>query len=105
MLSCAMGAYGARYLKDKELAKTTWKILLETMISPDSMSGFCAEKIQDAGGIKNLVEIPWISTNFTAQWCLNAIMTLDFIEDEMPKTLPEAVKLVGKYHPERLHTS
>ncbi len=105
MLSCAMGAYGAKYLKDKELAKTTWKILLETMISPDSMSGFCAEKIQDVGGIKNLVEIPWISTNFTAQWCLNAIMTLDFIEDEMPKTMPEAVRLVGKDHPERLHTS
>jgi hypothetical protein len=106
MLSCSMGAYGAKYLKDKDLAKKTWRILLETMLSnSDKETGFDPVTLKDTGNREELKEIPWVTTNFTAQWCLNAIITAEFIADDMPKTLKEARELVGTLHPERLHTS
>jgi len=106
MLSCSMGAYGAKYFKDKELALTTWKILLETMLSnKDVDTGFTPKTLKNRGGKSKLKEISWISTNFTAQWCLNTIITAEFIEEYMPKTLKEARKLVSDTHPERLHVS
>ena len=33
------------------------------------------------------------ATNFVSQWCLNVIMALDFIKDELPGTIAEAVEL------------
>jgi hypothetical protein len=93
-MSSAMGAYGAKYLNDKELAKTTWRILLETLIHDKNHDGFMVKTLKDMGNQSELKEIPWISTNFVAQWCLNVIMVLDFIKDELPKTLEEADKLV-----------
>jgi len=45
------------------------------------------------GNHKSLTEIPWISTNFTAQWCLNIIIALDFIRADLPATLKEAQQL------------
>lgn len=106
LLSCAMGAYGAKYLKDRELAIKTWKILLETMLSPkDTKTGFDPVTIGDGSDYNGLPEIPWVSTNFVAQFCLNAIMTAEFILDDMPKTLKEARELVSDTNPERLHRS
>ena len=35
------------------------------------------------------MEIPWISTNFTAQWCLKVIVCLDLIPAALPATLRE----------------
>jgi hypothetical protein len=40
-----------------------------------------------------LEEIPWISTNFAAQWCLNVITSLEFIREDLPETLDEAQSL------------
>jgi hypothetical protein len=50
--------------------------------------------VENMGNQDKLQEIPWISTNFVAQWCLNVIMVLDFIRDELPESLDEADKLV-----------
>jgi hypothetical protein len=50
--------------------------------------------LKDTGNRSELKEIPWISTNFVAQWCLNVIMVLEFIRDELPENLEEADKLV-----------
>ena len=36
-----------------------------------------------------LTEIPWITTNFTAQWCLKAIVCLDLIPEALPASLAE----------------
>jgi hypothetical protein len=93
-MSSAMGAYGAKYLNDKNLAKTTWKILLETLIHDKNHDGFMVKTLENMGNQEKLQEISWISTNFVAQWCLNVIMVLDFIKEELPKTLDEADKLV-----------
>lgn len=94
-MSAAMGAYGAWYLKEDWLAKKTWQILLETMIRDSNHEGFASVILQNCGNQKELVEIPWISTNFAAQWCLNVIMVLDFIKEALPKTVEEAEELTA----------
>lgn len=81
----ALGAYGAAHLKDTWLANRTWEILLQTMINENDKKGFEFEYVENAGNSEKLVEIPWVTTNFVAQWCLNTIMTLEFIKDELPK--------------------
>ncbi len=93
-MAAAMGAYGARYLKDKKLAERTWRHLLHALISEGNHEGFKTDRIPNKGNQKELVEIPWISTNFTAQWCLNVIVVLEFIREYLPQTLEEADKLV-----------
>lgn len=93
-MAATMGAFGASYLKDEKLAKTTWMILLNAMISDRNCEGFKVQILENKGNQKELIEISWISTNFVAQWCLNTIMALDFIREELPKTLEEACELV-----------
>ena len=84
-MAAAMGAYGAAYLKDEQLAKTTWRILMRAMISEEEKEGFTTKEIKNVANQAILQEIPWISTNFTAQWCLNVIMVLEFIREALPQ--------------------
>lgn len=93
-MAAAMAAYGAAYYKDRALAKKTWGILLRTLVSPGQYQGFWEEERRDCAGEERLREIPWISTNFTAQWCLNVIMALDFIRDALPETQKQADRLL-----------
>lgn len=86
-MAAAMGAYGAWYLDDRDTALRVWKVLLSALIADNNIQGFSTVPVPDAGNQENLVEIPWISTNFAAQWCLNVIMVLDFIGDDLPSTL------------------
>lgn len=74
-------------------AKRTWKALLSSLLAENNTDGFKTVEVADAGNKKHLLEIPWITTNFVSQWCLNVIMALDFIRDELPKTISEAVEL------------
>lgn len=95
-MAASMGAYGAKYLKDKKLAERTWQHLLHALISEENHDGFESIKLNHKGNQKELVEIPWISTNFVAQWCLNVIVVLEFIKEYLPKTLEETDTLVEK---------
>lgn len=83
-MAAAAGAFGAWYLKDEELAKKTWRILMRAMISDYNKGGFERTLVADMGNQEMLSEIPWISTNFVAQWCLNVITVLDFIREALP---------------------
>ena len=47
---------------------------------------FDSRTIAGADAIKRLEEVPGISTNNTAQWCLNAIQLLHLVGDKMPET-------------------
>lgn len=94
-MASSVAAYGAWYLKDDVLAERTWRILLQTLLREDNADGFATVQLSETGNRELLTEIPWISTNFTAQFCLNTIMVLDFIRDKLPATLPEAQKLVS----------
>ena len=55
------------------------------------------KQVEDAGNRAVLEEIPWISTNFAAQWCLNVIICLTFIRDALPPTLKEARRLLADH--------
>ncbi len=75
-------------------ASRTWKALLSSLLCENNAEGFKSINTQNAGNHSELKEIPWITTNFTAQWCLNVTIALDFIGDELPKTMGEAMYLV-----------
>ena len=98
-MASAVAAYGAAYLKDDVLAMRTWRILLHTMIHEGNHEGFVITRPANCGNQEALVEIPWVTTNFVAQFCLNTIMVLDFIKDKLPATLEEAEELVKGDNP------
>lgn len=85
-MASAMGAYGAWYLNDPDLAQTIWRILLDAM-PEKTFTCFQPHTLYNQGNRKELKEIPWISTNFTAQWCLNVITALDFIREYLPEDI------------------
>lgn len=95
-MATGIGAYAAYYLKDDVLARRVWGELLRTMVKGEDTRGFAHNWVANAGNQENLKEIPWISTNFVAQFCLNVIMALEFIRDELPATLREVGELAGE---------
>ena len=88
-MAAAMGAYGAARRKDPELAKTTWRILLRALVADNQREGFTEVPLSGNASEKVKEEIPWISTNFASQWCLNVITCLDFIREELPESPEE----------------
>lgn len=87
MMAGAMGAYGARYLEDKDTAKRVWRHLLSALILEGNRDGFKSQVYGGYGSGSQMKEIPWLSTNFVAQWCLNVIVSLDFIRESLPEDL------------------
>ncbi len=98
-MAAAMGAYAAAYRNDPETAKRTWAVLLHTLLDGENSEGFAESVLADAGNCESLREIPWISTNFAAQFGVNVIMALDFIRDQLPGTVREAQELVRDMDP------
>jgi len=96
IMATGLGAYGAAYGKDAELARRVWRELFSSIISAKDQEGFVPIQTQNQGNRETLQEIPWISTNFAAQFCLNVIMTLELIREEMPKTMEEVKALIGE---------
>ncbi len=93
-MAATMGAFGAHYLNDDTLATKTWAILLNTLVGRNNFDGFKTTSVKNQGNTHLLEEIPWISTNFVAQWCLNTIMCLEFIRDQLPETLDDVTKII-----------
>ncbi|TCM99548.1 hypothetical protein EV294_102852 [Paenibacillus sp. BK033] len=81
VLSAAIVAYGAFYMKDEATARQCWDILLG--------NPFAAVNLQDEAStvahIDVLQEIDWINTNEAAQWSLNTIIALELVADHLPK--------------------
>ncbi|MCR5824570.1 MAG: hypothetical protein K6G60_09105 [Lachnospiraceae bacterium] len=94
MFATCLGAYGAMRLKDEALASNSWRILLNSLVRPDNCDGFTVTELENCGNRATLDEIPWISTNFVAQFCLNVIMSLEFTRESLPKTMDEVKKLI-----------
>lgn len=90
MFAVGIAAYSAMRNHDKELGAQVWRILLENLDGKGGGTEFRSETYA-AGGMridgeaKELKEIPWISTNCTSQWCINAIWALEFIREYMPE--------------------
>ena len=80
MFACGIGAYGAARLKDDALAGRVWKTLMDAQYKDCDAEGFVSHTVENAGNSGELAEIPWISTNHAAQFCLNAIMVMEFLK-------------------------
>lgn len=89
-----IGAYAAAQTSDQELATTVWKNLLNALIKIGDESGFAPQIYAKDDEKKDLFEIPWIKTNFAAQWGLNTITTLEFLRDALPDTMDGMRKLI-----------
>jgi hypothetical protein len=74
-------AYVADVKNDPEMAERAWNWLLDE----ETKAQFDSNTIQGADVLKPLEEVPSISTNNTAQWCLNAIQVLELVGDQMPE--------------------
>lgn len=87
-------AYAAKMKGNSELAIRAWNEFLHTR----THSQFDSRLVNGVSALKPLEEVPGVSTNNTAQWCLNAIQLLELIGDEMPEqnALWTATKLEAK---------
>ncbi|MCD8312239.1 MAG: hypothetical protein LUD43_07090 [Firmicutes bacterium] len=85
-MASAVGAYSAMKREDEGEAAMIWDILIGelTRANPD---GFVTRRVEGS----ELSEIPWISTNFVSQWCLNVIMALEFIRKYLPNKVSKGV--------------
>lgn len=102
IMAAAMAAYGAKVLSDEKLALETVKYVFRALMLAGNPEGFEGESLKNCGNIHELREIPWISTNFTSQWCLNTIMILEFIKEFIPETLEEVRKALDSFPVENL---
>ncbi len=90
-----IAAYAGMELGEDWLKNKVWQVLLSSLMTENNKDGFVSRITKDAGNKESLCEIPWISTNFVAQWCLNTIMALDMVRDALPKTLKGADELIN----------
>ena len=67
---------------------------LNALIKIGDESGFAPQIYAKDDEKKDLFEIPWIKTNFAAQWGLNTITTLEFLRDALPDTMDGMRKLI-----------
>lgn len=98
--SAEMQAWAAMKENNKEMAGSIWRNLLSLLYSRERQEGFqpVSYGIREDGSL--LLEIPWISTNFTAQWCLKVIVTSDFIPECKPETFEELEKQLQEQPPQ-----
>ncbi|MCD8129879.1 MAG: hypothetical protein LUE16_01145 [Lachnospiraceae bacterium] len=96
-MASGIAAYAAAYLQDEELTRKTWQYLFHSMVHEGEQGGFAAIDTPNAGNQKVLEEIPWISTNFVSQWCLNTIFALDFIREKLPQKMDGVRELLEEF--------
>ena len=77
-------AYYAQQTNDVAAAKKAWDIFLSPKFYRDG-TAFGSKQVQTPTVLRPMREIPNVSTNSTAQWCLNAIELLELIGEYMPK--------------------
>lgn len=104
IMAAGMAAYGAARLQDKALARKTVQYVFRALLSGEEQErdGFAPEIRTDCGNLHELREIPWISTNFTAQWCLNVIMMTEFVREAIPETMDGVRELLEGFPREGL---
>ncbi len=80
-------AYYAKRTGSQDYAKMAWKMFFNA----DSRWGntnFNMEKFKGIQSLEPVYEVEGVSTNNTAQWCLNAIELLELIGDQLPEDNP-----------------
>ena len=82
------------------MARSIWQSLLSLLYSPERPEGFHPVSYGTRDDGSPLLEIPWITTNFTAQWCLKIIVTSSLIPEGKPETLEELNRQLRLHPPE-----
>ena len=77
-------AYTASITKESSYADKAWK----SFLAEGTNAQFTPLVVAGAAALKPLVEVKNISTNNTAQWCLNAIQLLELVGDNLPEQHP-----------------
>lgn len=77
-------AYTASKTNESRYADTAWNAFL----APGTNAQFTPVLVAGSDALKPVVEVKGISTNNTAQWCLNAIQLLQLVGDKLPETHP-----------------
>jgi hypothetical protein len=77
-------AYVASATGESRYADKAWKVFL----APGTRYQFNPRQLTGSQVLKPLVEVPGISTNNTAQWCLNAIQLLEMVGNKIPEEHP-----------------
>lgn len=88
-MAAGIGAWAARYYQNPELGRKVWTSFFDELKAECEKEGFCMKDIGSIVTEEHYQEIPWISTNVTAQWCLNAIVCLELAKEFMPADMPE----------------
>ena len=88
-MAAGIAAYGAHRKKDAKLGYQVWQVLVHSLAGKDKKDAFEARIVENYFNNKELVEMFWISTNFTAQWCLNTIVALGLVEEYLPERLED----------------
>ena len=83
-VASAIGAYAGMALDDPGTADRAWRELLKAAPMKYDPEGFRPRAYAQAPDGQELEEIPWISTNYISQWCLNVIQILDIAPERMP---------------------
>lgn len=84
-MASALCAYAAREKNDEKLAYQVWQVLVHSLAGKDKKDNFDTAVVKNYFNSENLNEMFWISTNFTAQWCLNVIFALEFTNGHIPQ--------------------
>ena len=89
-------AFAARELNDDSLAARAWREFLmgrRLQSSNTRPELFSAKLISGAEVTRPVHENPFVSTNSTAQWGLNAIIMLELIGDKIPDPKSDSIKM------------
>ena len=97
--SAEMQAWAARQAKDGPMADEIWRNLLSLLYSEDHPDGFRPQAYAVRADGTQAMEIPWITTNFTAQWCLKVIVAGAMIPDAGPATLAALAEELRRHPP------
>ena len=87
--SAEMQAWDARQRGDSTMAKRIWKSLLSLLYAKDRPEGYQPVAYAKRADGSEITEIPWVTTNFTAQWFIKFIVTKELIPEGAPETLQE----------------
>ncbi len=86
--SARLPAYYAYKMKDDDYADTAWQNFLSLSRWEDVYLTFDMISTEHHSYPHKLIEVPGVSTNSTAQWCLNAMQLMAMIGDEIPDEHP-----------------
>jgi len=87
-MASALSAFAARESNDEKLAYQVWQVLIHSLAGKNKDEGF-DEEVVNYYNNNQLREMFWISTNFTAQWCLNTIISLEYTKNYMRNSKEE----------------